>query len=127
MPTLLLLDDEKPLIKSLDSFFRRALPAEWTIAAFEETDTALAFLQRDALRDVRFCIVDLWMTGRGGAAFIAEAISLRPDLRGRVCVFSGAMPRDEDPLFTELGCMRLDKPFEIAQLRELVRSVLGGH
>lgn len=126
MPTLLLVDDEPALIKTLVAFFRRALPPEWELAAFGKEQEALAFIADDLLRDVRFCIVDIGMDGMGGAQLISEALKRRPDLRGRICVFSGSMLHDEDPLFTRLGCLRLDKPFEIAQLNEIVRSVTDG-
>jgi CheY-like chemotaxis protein len=127
MPTILLVDDEPTIVRALTTFMRRELPAGWGIAAFVDALPAIAFVDEDILRDIVFAIVDLTMPGLGGADFIAQTLEKRPDLRRRIAVFSGSvLLRGDDPLFTELGCLRLNKPFEIAQLHGLVRSVTGG-
>lgn len=126
MSTILILDDEKAIVRSLAAFFQRALTT-WEVVSFDQGSPAMAFLQADGSRDVKFAVVDLCMESMDGRAFIEQALKTRPDLRGRICVFSGSvLLDDDDPLFIDLGCKRLDKPFEIEQLRELVRSVVGG-
>ncbi len=125
MPTVLLVDDEPVLVRALVQYLSGVLPAGWLVLAEPDGEAALTMLQDDITRDIRVCIIDFHLRGISGAELIRRALPARPDLRGKLIVCSGSSFLESDPLFAELGCERLDKPFELEQLRLAVLRAIG--
>lgn len=125
MPVCIVVDDEPVIARLLREQIGEFL-AGWTVATETDADRALARIESDDAGDIGLCVVDIGMPGIGGEELIVRALAHRPDLRGRIIVCTGGITtfRQEDRLFRELGCARLDKPFMRHELRSVLRLVL---
>ena len=101
---------------------RRSLAREeWTVEEAPDAAGALGFLQ-DPTRSFSAIILDQSLPDRSGLSLYEELASARPELAVRVIFSTGATT----PELEATGRPLLQKPFELAQLRALVREVAGG-
>jgi DNA-binding response OmpR family regulator len=115
---LLVVDDED----AIRLVFRRSLAREgWTVEE-AATGAAALVLLRDARRDFAAVVLDHALPDRSGAELYALLRAERPALADRVIFSSGAMTAELEAT----GRPLLQKPFEIAALRALVRRVAAG-
>jgi CheY-like chemotaxis protein len=124
MSLVLLVDDEVAAVRALRDLIDRAFAGTVTAMHMSDSVDALDFLLSPAGENVALCIVDLHMPNMTGRALIERAIAIRPELWGKFVLCSGD-PRPSDPIFTTLGCKRLDKPFELEELVALVQGAIG--
>lgn len=120
----LVIDDDAVVAKTVHRLLRQVLPATW--AVLHETDAKIALSSAVIDNDVWLVIVDLVMPKLGGEELIEVALARRPSLRGRIIVCSGWWYEVDQArrLFHTLGCERLDKPFRLEQLEQLVWKIL---
>jgi CheY-like chemotaxis protein len=121
MPSVLVIDDEPTLTKVMCAFIGSALPGVVTCVQKNSGADALEFLA-DESTDVRLVFVDLQLepADMDGRELIRRIVVQRPDLRHRIVVCTGEPLSEDDTLFSVLGCGRLEKPFELEELRGLV-------
>jgi PAS domain S-box-containing protein len=112
---VLLVDDEVSLGRALAA----ALQGEHDVVTVDGGEAALALLAKDAAFDVILC--DLMMPDVSGIETYTRAVAARPALAERFVFITGGAFSAEATAF--LGDRRacLEKPFDMAQLRELLR------
>ncbi len=117
---ILLVDDEPMVIRSIKRWMR-----DWDVQVAHGGQEALDLLARDASFDCVLC--DMMMPRVDGVAFY-EAVAARwPDLAPRIVfVTGGAFTERARRFFDRVDNERVDKPFDPAALRELVRLVALG-
>ncbi|HEY0971446.1 MAG TPA: response regulator [Gemmatimonadales bacterium] len=117
-PPVLVVDDEE----AIRLVIRRSLTRDdWSVEEAPDAAGALLFL-RDPTRSFSAIILDHSLPDRSGLELHAELAAERPELAARVIFSTGAAT----PELVDTGRPLLQKPFEIAQLRALVREVAGG-
>ena len=83
--------------------------------------------ERLAARDYDLIITDLKMPGSGGRELYEEVVRQRPDLADRFVFATGDVVSTEArEFFRKTGRPFLEKPFDVRDLRRLVRTVLDG-
>ncbi len=113
---VLVIDDEV----GMHAIFRRLLEPEHEVTALADARQALALLERGEPVDVIFC--DLMMPLMGGPEFHARLAVLRPRLAERlVFITGGTAERESEEFLARVPNERLEKPFTLAQVREVVR------
>lgn len=128
MPTTCIVVDDEPLIARLLRERISEILTGWHVVSETACARALALIEADDAREIAVVFADLSMPGIGGEELIVQTLAHRPDLRGRIVVCTGGVTtfRQEDRLFRELGCARLDKPFMTEELRSVLRLVAPG-
>ncbi len=117
-PPVLVVDDED----AIRLVMRRSLVRDdWVVEEAPDAARALLLL-RDPARSFSAIILDYSLPDGSGLELHAELAATRPELACRVIFSTGA----STPELVSTGCPLLQKPFEIAQLRALVREVAGG-
>lgn len=117
-PPVLVVDDED----AIRHVIRRSLARDgWTVEEASDGESLLR-LVRDPSRAYSAILLDQSLPAHSGLELHALIAVERPDLAGRVIFATGAVPEGLEAT----GCPILPKPFEIAQLRALVREVAGG-
>lgn len=125
---VLIVDDEyssaRSMYRAVEHILHRWGHKDWNIAVVTSAVDGRHLLVADP--DMRAAIVDYLMPKLLGDRIIEEALEIRPELRGRIIVSSAAeFPNDvAHKLFTELGCLRLDKPFQLEQLEHALRRAI---
>ncbi len=115
---VLIVDDDDRLRVSLG----RMLGREHDVVLAKSGDDALAELERDASFDV--IVTDVMMPGMTGSDFRAHVARRFPQLANKMIFMSGGAFTDEAREFVnQLGELCLEKPFEIAQLRERMSDI----
>lgn len=114
---MLIVDDEPTIRAALVRFFTRQ---GWTVAEAANGVEALAVLLGDGPPpDLVLC--DVRMPELGGAEVYARVEAERPELLRRFVFSSGDVVSSEHDRFLERSLAPvLQKPFELARLRELV-------
>lgn len=116
-PPVLVVDDED----AIRLVVRRTLVRDgWEVEEAPDAATALRFLS-DATRTFSAIVLDQSLPDRSGIQLHAALRADRPDLAERVIFSTGATSAELEAT----GRPLLQKPFEIAQLRALVREVAG--
>jgi CheY-like chemotaxis protein len=116
---VLILDDESLIADLLGEIFR--------ILGFEprvcyEPRAALAAL---AEQDFDLVVSDYRMPQMNGQRFYNALVALRPELAQRVIFLTGdAMSDDTQEFFRATGAPFLGKPFDLAKVERVARSVL---
>jgi signal transduction histidine kinase/CheY-like chemotaxis protein len=115
---VLLVDDEPGIRRSVSRFLRRS--------GFQVTDVpdGLTALQALQAGDHDVVISDLRMPGLSGEDFFDRVRREFPAMAGRIVFTSGDMQREETQRFlTESGCPSLQKPYELGELVEVLRTL----
>jgi len=113
MPSALIVDDNGPLREAI----ARSLAREaWDVMTAAD---GLEGLEAVRSRSFDAVITDVQMPGQGGLWFWAEALKLRPDMRGKF-VFMSSEPLPQPPD----GAVFMVKPLSLATLKGEVESIL---
>lgn len=117
---MLVVDDEPTIRTALARYFGRQ---GFDVAAVADGHQALAHLLGDSpAPDVIVC--DFRMPEYSGAEVYARVKVARPDLADRFVFTSGDVIADDHQAFRgEMRCPVLQKPFELAHLREVVDRI----
>lgn len=120
MPKFLLIDDDEMVMRSLRRVAQTRLPKGWEVAYTTDPVAGLAQILSD--HDIELCMIDLLMKGMHGDEIAERAIAQRPELKWKIILCSGAIySRDEEEhLFVNIGCLRLDKPIDLERFEDLV-------
>ena len=128
LPRALLVDDEPVIRQALRRFFTRS---GWAVDEAEDGTEALRHLLGDPAAgrvagDYAVIISDLRMPGVSGIELHARLAAERPDLLRRLILSTGDSVSVEAADFLRRAhCPVLNKPFELAELREMVARVRG--
>jgi PAS domain S-box-containing protein len=116
---LLAIDDEELMLQVL----RRALKAH-TVVSTTSAREALERLARGEEYDIIFC--DIMMPEMTGVAFFEELLRSAPEAARRVIFMTGgALTVKVEDFLASVPNRRLDKPFNLLALRELVSELLA--
>lgn len=127
LPVVLVVEDEESLGRAMCHFVETSMPDAVRCLRMNLGAEAISFLSSDDGIDVRLMIVDLNLglsDDVSGREVIRRAFTDRKDLRGHIVVCSGETLPEDDPVFTDFGCARLDKPFEVERLREMLEEAI---
>jgi PAS domain S-box-containing protein len=119
---ILVVDDEPSVTRIVQLALQRA---GYTPEVFTSSPEAWSHFARQA-GDYQLLLIDQQMPGLSGLDFIARARQLAPSLP--VIRMGGRFERDDfgtSDAATGIGLRQLKKPFEIAELLELVATVLN--
>ncbi len=117
--SLLVVDDEEPILRSLTRLLRRARRVR-TAASGEE---ALEILLTEEPPDLILC--DIIMPGLSGMALYRRVGAERPELLPRFLFMTGGALTPDSEHFCELHAQRvIEKPFEHEELRQRIRRAL---
>lgn len=122
----LVIDDSPDVAAAMHRLVRQVLPRDgWAVQHVTDPKLGLSIAVLD--QGLRIVFVDSVMPILNGDDLIEQALRRRPGLRGRIVVCSGLWFEEhrERRLFRELGCLRLDKPFRLEQLEQVVYQVLS--
>jgi CheY-like chemotaxis protein len=115
-PRMLIVDDELTLLSSL----RRALGREIDVVLASSAKEALAILEHDDRFDVVLC--DIIMPDVNGIELFERVSGAFPALRDRFVFMTGGAPSAAvQRHIDEAGVPRLEKPFDLRDLRRLIR------
>lgn len=117
---MLVVDDEPTIRSALTRYFSRQ---GFDVVAVPDGHQALAHLLGDGpAPDVVVC--DFRMPECSGADVYARVEGARPELADRFVFSSGDVTADDNRAFLgRVRCPMLQKPFELAQLREVVDRI----
>jgi PAS domain S-box-containing protein len=113
---LLLVDDEPSLGRAIAA----ALEDEHDVVAVTSGEAAIELLARDAAFDLILC--DLMMPGTTGIAVWETVSRQRPDLGDKFVFVTGGAFTPEAAGFLEQGHPYLEKPFDLRELRAMLRG-----
>jgi CheY-like chemotaxis protein len=121
---ILLVDDEGTIRHALRRFFQRQ---GWVVDEAADGGAALALLLDETTgHDYDVIISDLRMPGISGIEMHERLRSTRPDLLDRIIFSTGDSVSLEAAEFVRRAeCAVLQKPFELATLREMVHRVIA--
>ena len=115
---VLVVDDEN----AIRTVVKRSLARDhWTVEEAADGQSALALLL-DPTRDWAAVVLDLTLPGLGGFDIYRRLLAERPHIAARVAFTSGAPSAQAEGS----GRPVLAKPFELGELRELVRRLAAG-
>ncbi len=119
---LLIIDDEKALVRGL----RVALEGRHEVTALTEPRQALERIGAGARFDVILC--DLMMPEVSGREVYQHLTSTAPDQAERMIFMTGGAFTDSSREFLEsVANPRIEKPFDIEELRGVVDALLAAH
>lgn len=117
---VVIVDDEPSLVRAVG----RMLQSETNVQSFTDPRVALDYLRSAVSVDVILC--DLTMPHLSGRALYEAVVAARPELGERFVFMTGGVTRDDLRLFlASIEHERLDKPFDMSQLRALVRRLVA--
>ena len=117
--TALVVDDEAVVRTVLRRYFARS---GWTVLEAETGEQALALLGEATVPGVVVC--DLNLPGLSGAAVCRRIAESWPALASRIVITSGDPATAKREMEREaLHCPLLGKPFSLAELARVVKSV----
>lgn len=121
----LIIDDYTPTAKAMESLLEKFLPGDWKIGISTDALAAQAILAAEPR--LKLVVLDYFLPRMDGQAIATTAIKIRPRLRGRIIICSGAeFPEDiEQDLFVDLECKKLPKPVDIELLNRYVTEILA--
>jgi PAS domain S-box-containing protein len=116
---ILVIDDEEPLAQAI----RRFLSNEHEVTAVFSAGAALDLIRRGERYDVIFC--DLMMPQITGMELHAELLRSQPEQAANVVFLTGgAFTAAAREFLDEVPNRRLEKPFDLKELRRLVNEVV---
>ena len=117
---LLVVDDEPLVLRSV----QRILGRTYTVILAASAEEALALLEQGEAVDAVF--TDLSLPGMDGAEFARRIAERWPVLAGRTVFMSGGATSEvHHELLARGDVRRIDKPFDLATLRQLASELLG--
>lgn len=117
---ILVVDDDVMLSAAM----RRALCPEHELVTESNAAEALKRLKQGEQFDLIMC--DLMMPGMSGMDFYTEFSRVDPDLAKRVVFMTGgAFTARAQDFLRRVPNARIEKPFELRSLRDLVRDTVG--
>jgi DNA-binding NtrC family response regulator len=120
---VLLIDDEEIIRVALRRFFSRL---GWRADEASDGDSALRIILSEPPVHYDAIISDLRMPGLSGVELHDRLATLRPELLPRLIVSTGdRSSRDVSEFVGRTSCIVLEKPFELARLREAILRVSG--
>jgi DNA-binding NtrC family response regulator len=118
MPRVLVVDDEPLMGATLEV----TLGDEYTVQVVSSVPAAEELLESDGGFDLILC--DLMMPGRSGMDLHRWVAQKKPELAGRMIFMSGGAYTTEAHDFLErFGTHRIDKPFDVDALLDLMREI----
>lgn len=125
---VLIVDDESTIRIALRRFFTRM---GWTVEEASNGEVALSILTLDAQQreQPRFSVVlsDLRMPGLSGIELYERLRREQPWVLERIVFSTGDVVSEEAAAFVrDTDCIVLQKPFELAALREMVDRIVAG-
>ena len=118
---LLLIDDDRLVLNTLSRVFEREHEAVATLSASE----ALKIVAEQGPFDVIFC--DLMMPNTSGMSFYEKLAKTSPRVADKVVFMTGgAFSADAEKFLTQVQNAHVAKPFDLEQVRALVRSRIAG-
>lgn len=114
---ILIVDDEEPTARALGLLTQMIVPKGWHVHWTTNASQGLSLLALDPR--IRVAIVDVLQPGIAGDTLIAEAIRVRPSLRGKIIVCSGH-PRLAERVALECDGVVLLKPFGLEEVRDAI-------
>ena len=122
-PRVLVIDDEDTIRGALRRFFARS---GWAVDEAVDGGAALELILGESATDYDVIVSDLRMPGLSGVEFHDRLASARPELLPRVIFSTGDLSSNDVAEFVErTRCLVLQKPFELAALRETVGQIVG--
>jgi DNA-binding NtrC family response regulator len=123
---VLIIDDEVTIRIALRRFFSRM---GWDVEEAANGASALDMLDHDgepATRRFSLVVSDLRMPGLNGMEMYDRLKSRRPEVLDRLIFSTGDLVSEEAAEFVRTtDCVVLQKPFELAALRELVERLVS--
>lgn len=120
---ILIVDDEYTIRRAMQRYLERL---GWVVDQDGDGDAALARLLAEGAPAYDVLVVDLRMPGMSGPALYDAVVAARPALAARVVLSTGNSYDEGAARFiSRTGCAVLNKPFELAELREVVERVAG--
>jgi DNA-binding NtrC family response regulator len=123
---VLIIDDEVTIRIALRRFFSRM---GWDVEEAANGASALDMLDHDgepATRRFSLVVSDLRMPGLSGMEMYDRLKSRRPEVLDRLIFSTGDLVSEEAAEFVRTtDCVVLQKPFELAALRELVERLVS--
>jgi DNA-binding response OmpR family regulator len=125
-PHVLIVDDETTIRITLRRFFERL---GWVVDEAADGETALVMLlassRQRSVPDYHAVICDVRMPGVDGVGMHQRLAQERPDLLSRIIFVTGDLVSEDVALFLEsTWCLVLQKPFEFAQLQDLMTRLM---
>ncbi|HEX5385729.1 MAG TPA: ATP-binding protein [Gemmatimonadales bacterium] len=121
--TVLLVEDEPSIRFALRRYFERR---GWHVDEADDGEAGLARLLGKPAQSYDVIITDLRMPGISGTEFHDRLSAERPDLFTRLVVMSGDVASPEAAaLLARTDRPVIEKPFELAELEQVIRDVLG--
>ena len=125
-PHVLIVDDEATIRIALRRFLERL---GWDVDEAMDGESALVMLLASGREGgdpgYHAVICDLRMPGLDGVGLHARLQRERPDLLNRIIFVTGDLASDDVALFLEsTWCIVLQKPFEFAQLQDLMMRLM---
>lgn len=126
---VLIVDDEVTIRIALKRFFSRM---GWAVEEAANGESALELLMRDREQDsipkIALVVSDLRMPGVNGMEMYERLKDSYPAILPRLIFSTGDLVSEEAAAFVRsTECIVLQKPFELATLREVVERVLQGN
>lgn len=126
---VLIVDDEITIRIALRRFFTRM---GWEVEEAANGEVALDLLEHDESQELvaRFAVVvsDLRMPGINGMEMYDRLKARHPDVIRRLIFSTGDLVSEEAAAFVRsTECVVLQKPFELATLREMVERMVEGN
>ena len=119
---ILAVDDEQLVLNAM----RRTLGQEHELLLFNRAQAALEWLDKGEPWDLILC--DLMMPEMTGMEFYAEVGRRMPERVGQILfVTGGAFTAAARDFLGHISNIRVEKPFNPAELRQLIHSRLQGH
>ncbi len=115
---VLIIDDEATITNAL----RRHLQADHDVTLQNDPLAALSMLREGARFDVILC--DMMMPKMNGAQLHRALLAIDPaQARVMILMTGGSVPRDAIELLATGSVPNLNKPFDVEQLRALIRTL----
>lgn len=118
----LVIDDDEDVASAIHRMVRSTLPDDWQVEHVTDARRGLAALVLND--DVTLAFVDLRMPRLDGISLIEEALTQRPELRGRivVCTAIDITAAQERRLFSDLACIPLRKSEVTWRMRAVINQ-----
>lgn len=117
-PRIFIIDDEVTITNAL----RRHLQTDHEVTVENDPVAALALLRTGTTFDVILC--DMMMPKLNGAQLHRELVTFAPAQAAvMILMTGGSMPRDAVELLATGGVANLTKPFDLDELRTLIRGL----
>jgi PAS domain S-box-containing protein len=112
---VLVIDDEIAILRSI----RRVLQRDHEVIALDDARKASTLLESEETFDVIFC--DITMPHMRGDELYARVKASNPPLARRFVFITGGAKNPTDTFLSEVPNERVEKPFNVDDLREIVR------